>query len=176
MDGEAPHARSSRPSSTTSLNFTATTPTEKHPPLLEIRQVEGHNTADLRRIRADALQDRRLRSRANARRLDAGHGHLPDFPGSLRQRRPVDRSLWRKASTGASRSCCAGASAPKHPPLGRDFFGGDLRGVIDHLDYLADLGIDSHLLHADLRRADQPPLRRHRLHEDRPDARHRSRL
>lgn len=32
--------------------------------------------------------------------------------------------------------------APEHPPLGRDFFGGDLRGVIDKLDYLTDLGID----------------------------------
>jgi glycosidase len=31
---------------------------------------------------------------------------------------------------------------PEHPPLGRDFFGGDLRGVIERLDYLADLGID----------------------------------
>ncbi len=31
---------------------------------------------------------------------------------------------------------------PEYPPLGRDFFGGDLRGVIQHLDYLADLGID----------------------------------
>lgn len=31
---------------------------------------------------------------------------------------------------------------PEHPPLGRDFYGGDLRGVIQHLDYIADLGID----------------------------------
>jgi glycosidase len=31
---------------------------------------------------------------------------------------------------------------PEHPPLGRDFFGGDLRGVIDRLDYLSDLGVD----------------------------------
>ena len=31
---------------------------------------------------------------------------------------------------------------PEHPPLGRDFFGGDLRGVIDKLDYISDLGVD----------------------------------
>ena len=31
---------------------------------------------------------------------------------------------------------------PEHPPLGRDFFGGDLRGVIDRLDYIVDLGIE----------------------------------
>jgi len=31
---------------------------------------------------------------------------------------------------------------PEHPPKGRDFYGGDLRGVIHKLDYLADLGVD----------------------------------
>ncbi len=31
---------------------------------------------------------------------------------------------------------------PEKPPMGRDFFGGDLRGVIEHLDYIEDLGID----------------------------------
>lgn len=31
---------------------------------------------------------------------------------------------------------------PEYPPLGRDFFGGDLRGVIDKLDYLRDLGVE----------------------------------
>lgn len=30
---------------------------------------------------------------------------------------------------------------PEHPPKGRDFFGGDLRGVIDKLDYIAGLGV-----------------------------------
>ncbi|GAB4521162.1 MAG: alpha-glycosidase [Anaerolineae bacterium] len=32
---------------------------------------------------------------------------------------------------------------PEFPPLGRDFFGGDLRGVIEKLDYLQDLGVDT---------------------------------
>ncbi|MFO7320315.1 MAG: glycoside hydrolase family 13 protein [Chloroflexota bacterium] len=36
----------------------------------------------------------------------------------------------------------AWGDTPEHPPLGRDFFGGDLRGVIDKLDYLAELGIE----------------------------------
>lgn len=31
---------------------------------------------------------------------------------------------------------------PEAPPLGRDFYGGDLRGVIDKLDYLAELGVE----------------------------------
>ena len=30
---------------------------------------------------------------------------------------------------------------PDHPPLGKDFFGGDLDGIVDHLDHLQDLGI-----------------------------------
>lgn len=35
----------------------------------------------------------------------------------------------------------AWGDAPEHPPQSRDFFGGDLRGVIDKLDYLCDLGV-----------------------------------
>jgi glycosidase len=31
---------------------------------------------------------------------------------------------------------------PEHPPKGRDFFGGTLRGVTEKLDYLAGLGVD----------------------------------
>src|SRR5208337_2681563 len=31
----------------------------------------------------------------------------------------------------------------KEPTGGSDFFGGDLRGVIDHLDYLQDLGAEA---------------------------------
>jgi cyclomaltodextrinase / maltogenic alpha-amylase / neopullulanase len=30
---------------------------------------------------------------------------------------------------------------PERPPKGRDFYGGNLRGVIERLDYLADLGV-----------------------------------
>lgn len=36
----------------------------------------------------------------------------------------------------------AWGATPESPPLGRDFFGGDLRGVIDKLDYLHDLGVE----------------------------------
>ncbi len=32
--------------------------------------------------------------------------------------------------------------SPELPPLGRDFYGGDLKGVIERLDYLQDLGVD----------------------------------
>jgi cyclomaltodextrinase len=31
---------------------------------------------------------------------------------------------------------------PEDPPLGRDFFGGDLRGIIEKLDYLQSLGVE----------------------------------
>jgi cyclomaltodextrinase / maltogenic alpha-amylase / neopullulanase len=30
---------------------------------------------------------------------------------------------------------------PEHPPRGRDFYGGDLRGIIERLDYLSNLGV-----------------------------------
>jgi alpha-glucosidase len=30
---------------------------------------------------------------------------------------------------------------PENPSHGKDFFGGDLQGIIDHLDYIQDLGI-----------------------------------
>lgn len=30
---------------------------------------------------------------------------------------------------------------PAHPPRGRDFFGGDLQGIIDRLDHLTELGV-----------------------------------
>ncbi len=32
-------------------------------------------------------------------------------------------------------------AAPEHPPQGRDFYGGDLQGVMDKLDYLKKLGV-----------------------------------
>jgi glycosidase len=35
----------------------------------------------------------------------------------------------------------AWGDTPEHPPKSRDFFGGDLRGVINQLDYLRDLGV-----------------------------------
>lgn len=31
---------------------------------------------------------------------------------------------------------------PENPPKGRDFYGGNLRGIIDKLDYIRDLGVD----------------------------------
>ena len=34
------------------------------------------------------------------------------------------------------------SSKPERPPKGRDFYGGDLRGVIEKLDYLEELGIN----------------------------------
>lgn len=52
---------------------------------------------------------------------------FPDrFARAARTRRSGDLRSWE--------------SLPEVPPRGRDFFGGDLRGVADHLDHVASLG------------------------------------
>ncbi len=112
------------------------------PPLLETRQIEGRNTAiygeyeqipfkiavyDPQRMPADWTQgmviyqifpDRFANGDPSNDHLMKGvYGHEPQFRG------------W--------------GERPEDPPLGRDFYGGDLRGIIDHLDHIADLGIDT---------------------------------
>lgn len=110
-------------------------------PLLETRQVEGRNTGiygeyeqlpfkiaiyDPKRMPAEWTQgmliyqifpDRFANGDTSNDHLMKGvYGHEPQF------------KAW--------------GERPEAPPLGRDFYGGDLRGVIDHLDYIAELGID----------------------------------
>jgi cyclomaltodextrinase / maltogenic alpha-amylase / neopullulanase len=53
-------------------------------------------------------------------------------PANIRRRGPAGRRPRRLLPWDAR---------PEHPSRGRDFFGGDLRGVIDKLDYLRDLGV-----------------------------------
>ena len=57
------------------------------------------------------------------------------------------------------------------PPTYHGYQGGDLIGVVEHLDYLVDLGDQRGLLHADLPVGVEPPLSHARLREGRPDAR-----
>ncbi len=128
----------------TILNYTFEfhDPDNKTPPLLEIRQIEGRNTAiyrewtqmpfklavyDPARMPAEWTQgmviyqifpDRFANGNSETDALMKGvYGHEPKF------------MQW--------------GERPEYPPLGRDFYGGDLRGVIEHLDYIADLGIDT---------------------------------
>ncbi|NDJ62790.1 MAG: alpha-glycosidase [Chloroflexi bacterium] len=111
------------------------------PPLLEQRQYEGETTPhygewftrpfqiavyDPARMPADWTQgmviyqifpDRFANGEPGNDRLTHGvYGHPPIFKS------------W--------------GELPEAPPLGRDFFGGDLRGVIAKLDYLVNLGVE----------------------------------
>ena len=61
------------------------------------------------------------------------------------------------------------------PTHAQGFYGGDLRGVTIMLDYIAGLGVTRIYFTPIFDLPDQSPLRRHRLHDDRSAAGHRSR-
>src|SRR5207237_8267114 len=118
-----------------------TNPEAKHPPLLEIRQIEGRNTAiygeyeqmpfkiavyDPARMPADWTQ---------------GMVIYQLFPDRFANGDPSTDHL-AKGVYGREPEFRRWGERPEHPPYGRDFFGGDLRGVIDHLDHIDELGID----------------------------------
>ena len=66
---------------------------------------------------------------AGQKRSAKPHVDTPPDATAYKQRRKVEdeESKWD--------------DKPEQPSRGRDFFGGDLRGVINKLDYIADLGI-----------------------------------
>lgn len=114
----------------------------KEPPLLEIRQLEGRNTAiygeyeqmpfkiavyDPSRMPADWTQ---------------GMVIYQIFPDRFANGDPSNDHLM-KGVYGHEPKFHAWGERPEYPPLGRDFYGGDLRGIIDHIDHIAQLGIDT---------------------------------
>ena len=54
---------------------------------------------------------------------------------------PVLRQTWHDLPEGYCRAYVDPVEPCEEGPLGRDFFGGDLQGVKDKLEYLADLGV-----------------------------------
>ncbi|MFN8561902.1 MAG: glycoside hydrolase family 13 protein [Anaerolineae bacterium] len=124
------------------FEFRSDDPDAEPPPLSEIRQVEGRNTAiygeweqmpfkiavyDPARMPADWTQ---------------GMVIYQIFPDRFANGDPSNDHLM-KGVYGHEPQLRRWGERPEYPPLGRDFFGGDLRGVIDHLDYIAELGIDT---------------------------------
>ena len=124
------------------FEFHSDDPDEKHPPLLEIRQIEGKNIAiygeyeqmpfkiavyDLARMPAEWTQ---------------GMVIYQIFPDRFANGDTSTDHL-AKGVYGREPLMLRWGERPEAPPYGRDFYGGDLRGVIDHLDYIADLGIDT---------------------------------
>jgi glycosidase len=58
------------------------------------------------------------------------------------ERSPDIRSHMAQNVHGRKRVMLSWDQPPEIPPKGRDFYGGNLRGIIDKLDYLRDLGVD----------------------------------
>ena len=138
----------------------------------------------------------RLRARLHRAGLGEGRGHLPDLPRPLPQRpheqRPEDRRrpLRRpgpRARRGARmpegycRNYADGAtncpwrfdttppadSPTMEQPRGRDYMGGDLKGVDQQLDYLAALGVNTIYFNPIFDAGSNHSLRHAGLHEDR---------
>ncbi len=108
-------------------------------------------TASATGARNNDPQDRRRPLRRPGARAAVGHaarGLLPQLRG---RRAPTAR--------GASTRRRPADSPTKEQPRGRDYFGGDLKGVDQQLDYLESLGVNDDLLQPDLRRRLQPRLR-----------------
>ena len=61
------------------------------------------------------------------------------------------------------------------PPTYHGYQGGDLIGVVEHLDYLVSLGVTAVYFTPVFQSASQPPLSHARLREGRPDARRHAR-
>ena len=56
-------------------------------------------------------------------------------------------------------------------PDNRNFFGGDLAGIIAHLDHIQDLGVTALYLNPIFAVAEQSQVQHHGLHADRPGVR-----
>ncbi len=114
---------------------------ENYPPLSEIRQVEGENKP----VYGEWTQKPFKIAVYDPARMPAdwaqGMVIYQIFPDRFANGDPSTDHLM-KGVYGHEAQLRRWGERPEHPPLGRDFYGGDLRGVIEHLDYIADLGID----------------------------------
>ena len=111
------------------------------PPLMERRQVEGRNTP----IYGEWIEEPFKIAVYDPARMPAewtkGMIIYQIFPDRFANGDPSNDRL-SMGVYGHEPLYLEWGERPEHPPLGRDFFGGDLRGVIDKLDYLRDLGVD----------------------------------
>ena len=63
------------------------------------------------------------------------------FPDRFARSNP-DQSLEHTGVYGHRAKFMQWGDQPEAPPMGRDFFGGNLRGIIEKLDYLKELGVE----------------------------------
>ncbi|MBK8029020.1 MAG: alpha-glucosidase C-terminal domain-containing protein [Chloroflexi bacterium] len=121
------------------FQFHAPQPT---PPLLEIRQIEGRNTAIYGEWTQLPFKIAVYDPLAMPADWTQGMVIYQIFPDRFANGDPSTDHLM-KGVYGHEPHFHQWGDRPEHPPLGRDFYGGDLRGVIQKLDYIAELGIDT---------------------------------
>jgi cyclomaltodextrinase / maltogenic alpha-amylase / neopullulanase len=109
--------------------------------LLELRQFEGHNHPEFGTWRSLPYQIAVYNPAGMPPEWTRGMVIYQIFPDRFAN---GDTSTDREAIGvyGHPPLFKAWGDIPEHPPLGRDFYGGDLRGVIEKLDYLKDLGVE----------------------------------
>lgn len=112
------------------------------PPLLEQRQIEGRNTPIYGEWEALPFKIAVYDPARMPAEWTQGMVIYQIFPDRFANGDPSTDHLM-KGVYGHEPKFMAWGERPEAPPLGRDFYGGDLRGVIHKLDYLAELGIDT---------------------------------
>ncbi|MEP7289558.1 MAG: glycoside hydrolase family 13 protein [Chloroflexota bacterium] len=110
--------------------------------LLELRQLEGRNTPIYGEWKQQEFQIAVYDPAQMPAEWTQGTVIYQIFPDSFAK---GDTSTDRvsKDVYGQAPVYKAWGDPPEAPPRGRDFYGGNLRGLIDKLDYLVDLGVET---------------------------------
>jgi cyclomaltodextrinase / maltogenic alpha-amylase / neopullulanase len=109
--------------------------------ILESRQVEGHNRPVYNEWTEQEFKIAVYDPAGMPADWTQGMMMYQIFPDRFAQSDP-NRQLTHPGVYGMESKFMNWGDIPEAPPLGRDFYGGDLRGIIKKLDYLKDLGVE----------------------------------
>lgn len=126
------------PSETTMLKYHFLVGDQK---ILEYRQVEGHNRPVYGEWTEQAFQIAVYDPAGMPAEWTQGMLMYQIFPDRFARSDP-DRVLTHPGVYGMEAEFMNWGDTPEAPPLGRDFYGGDLRGIIQNLDHLKDMGVE----------------------------------